>query len=188
MILPLSSLHGLSDSAPRQSAPTLPHRQGRLSRLAANAIVLYTSAVFLDSLRFKFSNAPKTQIIFSDLDAWAGSFGLRGIFSQTGLFSQHIIGGAELIASAILLGTMLAPRYRFLQPLGAMLGLGVMSGAISFHLFTPLGVNVDGDHGALFFAACGVWIGCALLLFLRRRELSTLRRRLSAFLAPDLRR
>ena len=45
---------------------------------------------------------------------------------------------------------------------GALAGLLVMSGAIFFHLFTPLGVvrivdvarNTDG--GVLFFMACGV--------------------------------
>jgi len=59
------------------------------------------------------------------------------------------------------------------QVLGAAMGLGVISGAIFFHLFTPLGVavvNTDGssDGGELFMLACGVWVACALLLWLRR--------------------
>lgn len=47
------------------------------------------------------------------------------------------------------------------------------SGAIFFHLFTPLGVavvNADGnrDGAELFTQACGVRLACALLLWLRR--------------------
>lgn len=154
------------------------------TRWAAHGITVYIAAVFLDSLRFKFANAPKTQIIFGDLDQWAGSLGAPGLFGHTGLFSQYVIGGAELVASAVLIGTMLLPRFRFLQPAGALLAIAIMSGAISFHLFTPLGVNVDNDGGALFFAACGVWIGAVVLLALRKAETAELIRRLGVFLAP----
>lgn len=176
---------------PPASAHSRPNRlgaarpaPGAVSKWIAHGVTIFMSAVFLDSLRFKFSNAPKTQIIFGDLDSWAASFGAPGLFAQTGLFSQHVIGGAELVASAILLGTMVLPRYRFLQPLGALLAIAIMSGAISFHLFTPLGINVDGDGGALFFTACGVWIGGVVLLFLRAAELGELGRRLRVFLSP----
>lgn len=150
----------------------------------ANGLTIFIAAVFLDSLRFKFTNAPKTQIIFGDLDAWAASFGAPGLFAQTGLFSQYVIGGAELVASIVLLATMLLRGYRFLQPLGALLGVAIMSGAISFHLFTPLGINVDNDGGALFYTACGVWVSSIVLLVIRRRELKDLVSRFSGFLSP----
>ncbi len=167
---------------PRTEKPAIP---AFATRWLAHGVTIFMSAVFLDSLRFKFTNAPKTQIIFGDLDAWAASFGAGGLFVQTGLFSQHVIGGAELIASIILLATMVLPRFRFLQPIGALLGVAIMTGAISFHLLTPLGVNVDGDGGALFFTACGVWIGGFVLLILRRRDAAELGRRLAAFFAPS---
>jgi len=56
----------------------------------------------------------------------------------------------------------------------------VMSGAIFFHLFTPLGVvrvvdaagNTDG--GLLFFMACGVWLGSAVLLYIDRQKILAL--------------
>lgn len=153
-------------------------------RWAAHGLTVFIAAVFLDSLRFKFTNAPKTRIIFGDLDQWSASLGAPGLFAQGGLFSQYAIGGAELAASLILIATMLLRRYRFLQPAGALLSIAIMSGAISFHLFTPLGVNVDNDGGALFFTACGVWIGSWVLLYLRRRELGELVKRLRAFFAP----
>lgn len=159
--------------------------QGTLPvRLLTHGLTIFIALVFIDSLRFKFSNAPKTQIIFGDLDRWAASLGAPGVFAQGGVFSQYVIGGAELLASIILIGTMVLKPYRFLQPVGAILAIAIMSGAVSFHLFTPLGVNVDNDGGALFFTACGVWLGGFALLFLRRRELGELRRRLGAFFAP----
>jgi hypothetical protein len=158
---------------------------GAIANWAAHGIVLFTSAVFLDSLRFKFTNAPKTEVIFGDLNAWAATFGAEGLFAHTGLFSQYAIGSAEFVASAILLATMFLKGYRFLQPLGALLGLAIMTGAISFHLFTPLGVNVEGDGGALFFAACGVWVSLVVLLFIRRRELGVLLKRLGVFLTSE---
>lgn len=169
---------------PRRPGASAPPRR-RLATLAAHGLTIFIAAVFLDSLRFKFTDAPKTQIIFGDLDQWAGSLGLPGLFAHTGLFSQYVIGGAELAASVILIAGALLPKHRFLQPLGALLGVAIMSGAIFFHLMTPLGVNVAGDGGALFFTACGVWIGSIVLLWLRRRETAVLIDRLRDFLAPD---
>ena len=68
----------------------------------------------------------------------------------------------------------LFPGLQWLRPIGALVSLGVISGAILFHLFTPLGVsvlNADGtrDGGLLFSLACGVWISAAILLFMSRQ-------------------
>ena len=134
--------------------------------------VLYVAFVFVQSLFFKFTNNPETQYIFGTLNAWAKSLGAPAVFARNGVFSQYVIGTAELAASTILLLSLL-PRFRELRPLGAALGLAVISGAIFFHLFTPLGVSVlneDGtrDGGLLFGLACGVWLCCALMLWLDR--------------------
>jgi hypothetical protein len=134
------------------------------------ALSLFASAVFLDSLRFKFTDHVNTQEIFGALDAWAASLGAPGLFAHTGLFSQYVIGSAELVASALLL-IGLTRRFRPLSVLGALLGLAVMTGAISFHLFTPLGVDPNHNGGGLFMAACGVWLSMATLLVLRRKVL-----------------
>ena len=133
-------------------------------------ISIFIAIIFLDSLRFKFTNAPETQTIFGKLDAWADTLGAGGIFSQTGLFSQYVIGSAELVASLLIL-TGLILGYKTLQGLGALIGVAIMTGAISFHLFTPLGIDPNNDGGGLFYAACGVWIGSIVLAFLRRNEL-----------------
>ncbi len=148
-----------------------------LRRFGPLALSVFIALVFLDSLRFKFTNHPNTQEIFGRLDAWADSFGAVGLFAQTGLFSQYVIGSAELVASALLLlGNI--PALRRLQPLGALVGMGVMTGAINFHLWTPLGVNVNEDGGALFFTACGVWASCLALLIIRRKDALALGRAL----------
>ncbi len=137
-------------------------------------LTLYVSFVFVQSLFFKFVRAPETIYIFEGkLDPWAASLGFPGVFAPGGIFSAYVIGSFELLASVLLLTGMLFSKLRVLQTLGAALGLGVISGAIFFHLFTPLGVavqNNDGssDGGQLFMLACGVWISCAILLWLRR--------------------
>jgi hypothetical protein len=137
-------------------------------------LTAYVAFVFIQSLFFKFTGSPETVYIFQGkLDPWAASLGFAGVFAPGGVFSAQVIGTFELIASLLLIaGAALASR-RWLQVLGAALGLGIISGAIFFHLFTPLGiavVNTDGtsDGGELFALACGVWVACALLLYIRR--------------------
>lgn len=134
------------------------------SRYLRIGLSFFIAFVFVQSLFFKFSGAPETQHIFGILDAWASeTFGLSGLFLPPGPFNAYVIGSAELVAAALLL-VGLAPQFRVLNVLGALLALGVISGAIVFHLFTPLGVDVQGDGGLLFFMAVGVWIASALLI------------------------
>ena len=66
--------------------------QKQFGRWAPRIITVFTAAVFLDSLRFKFTNHPNTQEIFGRLNDWASSLGAPGLFDQTGLFSQYVIG------------------------------------------------------------------------------------------------
>ena len=123
---------------------------------------LYVIVVFVQSLFFKFADAPETQHIFGTLDAWAAGFGLGGLFAPTGPFGQYVIGTAELVASAVLAAAFM-PRLRALRVPGGLMATGIMSGAIVFHLFTPLGVDVQDDGGLLFAMACGVWISGLVL-------------------------
>jgi uncharacterized membrane protein YphA (DoxX/SURF4 family) len=144
-------------------------------------LTLYVAFVFIQSLFFKFTNSPETQYIFGTLEAWGSSLGYPGLFAPSGIFSQYVVGAGELIASILLLAG-LTQRFRILRPAGAAMALGVISGAIFFHLFTPLGVsvlNADGtrDGGELFALAFGVWVSSALLLWLSRGFIPCLRRR-----------
>lgn len=153
-------------------------------KLAPQALALFMSAIFLDSLRYKFTDHPKTQVIFTRLNDWAGTLGLPGLFAHTGLFSQYVIGSAELLASALLLIGML-PRFHHLQALGALIGFAVMMGAVNFHLWTPLGTDPNKDGGGLFFAACLVLASAVvMLLVFRRKEFGALLGRIAGVFAP----
>lgn len=157
-----------------------------ISRLRTYAPVAYSaiaSAVFLDSLRFKFTNAVETQVIFGRLDAWAASFGAKGLFAQTGLFSQYVIGSAELIASALLLASLI-PALKRLRVIGALIAVAVMSGAVSFHLFTPLGIDPNNDGGGLFAMAVVVWLSSIAMLVAGRNVLAELVQAIAGVLLP----
>ncbi|MBY0564161.1 MAG: hypothetical protein K2P58_08240 [Hyphomonadaceae bacterium] len=155
-------------------------------RHAPTAISIFAAIVFLDSLRYKFTDHPNTQEIFGRLDGWAGTLGLPGLFAHTGLFSQYVIGTAELFASALLL-IGLMPRYVRLNAIGAAIGFAVMSGAVNFHLFTPLGIDPNNDGGGLFIAACIVWATTLTLMIIRRNELLGLIGDLRRALVPEAR-
>ena len=132
---------------------------------------LYIAFVFLQSLFFKFSGSEETVIIFNTIGSWMLDIGLPQGFAEA--FSKYggtTTGIVELIAAIL----VLTPVTRVW---GALAGVMVMSGAIFFHLFTPLGVvrvvdaagNTDG--GVLFFMACGVWLSSLVLLYVYRQKL-----------------
>ncbi len=148
------------------------------------AIAGLNALIFLDSLRYKFTDHPNTQEIFGRLDAWATTLGAPGLFSHTGIFSQYVIGAGELTASCLFITGAFLPGYRWLQALGALIGLAIMTGAISFHLFTPLGVDPNNDGGGLFLAACLVWTGCLALLAIRWKDLQVLAGKVADFASP----
>ncbi|ROP11139.1 hypothetical protein [Vibrio crassostreae] len=118
----------------------------------------FIAFVFIQSLFFKFTGSYETEHIFGTLATWSD-------LSWFGSFGGYLIGFAELIA-AILLFT----RW---HGLGAIMSVGIMSGAIFFHLFTPLGIQmpefnaageiVGDDGGLLFGMACLVWLCGAFL-------------------------
>jgi hypothetical protein len=125
------------------------HTVDWICRLAAAAILLQT-------LFFKFTAAPESVYIFSTLglEPW-GRIGS---------------GVAELIASVLLL----IPAT---TALGALLSLGVISGAIVSHL-TILGIVVMNDGGELFALALVVFACSAVVLVLHRHELPVIGTRL----------
>ena len=120
------------------------------------ALSAYIAFVFVQSLFFKFTGSAESIFIFSTLRDWSGI----SLFEPAG---RWIIGSAELVASILLF----IPRARVL---GAAMAVGIMTGAISFHLFTPLGVVIMGDGGELFALACGVWLSGWIILALSADE------------------
>jgi hypothetical protein len=121
------------------------------------ALSAYIAIVFVQSLFFKFTGSAESIFIFSTLRAWSGI----ALFEPVG---RWVIGISELIASVLLL----MPRTRIF---GAAMAIGIMTGAIFFHLFTPLGVEIMGDGGELFTLACGVWISGWVILGLSAHEI-----------------
>ncbi len=130
---------------------------------------LYIAAIFLDSLRYKFTNHPNTENIFGILDSWAGTLGFSGIFAHAGIFSPYVIGTVELIAVVLILLGLL-PRFRVLSLIGSGIAFVIMSGALFFHLFTPLGIDPNQDGGGLFVAAVLLWCASIVLISIRLRE------------------
>ena len=121
------------------------------------ALSAYIAVVFVQSLFFKFTGAPESIYIFSTLRDWSGI----ALFEPAG---RWIIGLCELTASILLF----VPRTRIF---GAALAIGIMTGAIFFHLFSPIGVVILGDGGELFTLACGVWISGWIILALSLGEI-----------------
>ena len=107
------------------------------------------AAILLQTLYFKFTGAPESVYIFETvgMEPW-GRYGS---------------GAVELLASIFLL----IPRTAWL---GAGLALGVICGAIFFHL-TILGIEVMGDGGFLFILACVVFVSSLIILWKERKNI-----------------
>lgn len=137
-------------------------------------LAVFIAIVFVQSLFFKFSNSFETQHIFGTIGEWMSGIGFLE-FAAAGFaaYGGYTVGTVELIASILLL-------IRKTQAYGAVLAFGVISGAIFFHLFTPLGVSVvineagDQDGGQLFAMAVLVWIFSLTIAWLRRSDIAAL--------------
>ncbi len=133
-----------------------------MKKYAPWILVLIPVIVFLQSLPFKFSGAPETVHIFTTIGDWFNSIGLAAVGGPFAQFGAYGVGSAELIASVLLL----IPATRHW---GALFGFGVLSGALFFHLATPLGVAVKfpgapvGGDPTLFVMAVVSWL-CLLAL------------------------
>jgi hypothetical protein len=119
---------------------------------------LLVAGILLQTLFFKFSGADESVYIFTQLGAepWG-----------------RIGSGILELAAALLLLTPAGAPY------GAILTLGLMSGAIMSHL-TVLGIEVRGDGGLLFALALLSFAGAAVVLLLRRSQIPMVARYLGA--------
>jgi hypothetical protein len=110
---------------------------------------IVAALIMLQTLYFKFSASDESVYIFSRLgmEPW-GRIG-------TGIL--------ELIASMLIL-------YPKTTSIGALIAMGLMGGAIWFHL-TKLGIPVKNDGGQLFIYALLVFVSSGILLFTYRHAL-----------------
>ena len=109
---------------------------------------LIVAGILFQTLFFKFTGAEESVYIFSTLgiEPW-------------GRFASGI---AELVVVVLILWPATAA-------LGALLGLGVITGALLSH--TRLGFVVKDDGGLLFALAVIVFVSSATVVYLRRAEL-----------------
>ncbi len=109
---------------------------------------IIAAGILLQTLFFKFSGAPESIYIFSQLgvEPW-------------GRFFTAVI---ELIVSILLL----IPAT---SAVGALMSLGVMGVALMSHIFI-LGIQVQNDGGTLFFLAVTVFL-CSLVIVYFNRSL-----------------
>ena len=137
-------------------------------------IVLWISKVFLFSLPYKFTLHPDTQHIFGTIGNWMKGIIGEEIGTWFSSYGAYAVGSFELITATILLLPALfwilkknkiisyAPSQNLLHEWGGLLAFFVMTGAVFFHLFTPLGIEVihegQNDHGSLFYAASSIVI------------------------------
>jgi hypothetical protein len=112
---------------------------------------LIAAVIMLQTLYFKFTGHPQSVALFTQLgmEPW-GRIG---------------IGVLELIAAVLIL-------YPRTTGWGALLGVGLMGGALFFHL-TKLGIIFDGDAG-LFIYAVITFVCCLILVIKFRSQLPIL--------------
>jgi uncharacterized membrane protein YphA (DoxX/SURF4 family) len=108
--------------------------------------------ILVQTLYFKFTGAEESVYIFKTL----------------GMEPYGRIGSgiAELVASILIL----IPRTTLY---GAIIGLGIMTGAILSHLLV-LGIEVQNDGGTLFILALITFLCCAILIFINKNRILNL--------------
>jgi hypothetical protein len=120
----------------------------RIELILSWVMQLIVAGILFQTLFFKFTGAEESVYIFSTLgiEPWG----------------RIASGIAELVVVVLILWPSTAA-------LGALLGLGVITGALVSH--TRLGLVVKDDGGLLFALAVIVFLSSATVLYLRRAEL-----------------
>jgi len=110
---------------------------------------ILAAIIMLQTLFFKFTGAEESIYIFTEMgiEPWG----------------RIVTGVAELIAAILIL---YSPTLLF----GAILGVGIMSGAILSHI-AVLGIEVKDDGGQLFIYAVLVWVSCSILIWMNKDRL-----------------
>jgi len=129
----------------------------RAQTIASWIFQLVAAAILGQTLFFKFTGAPESRYIFETLGA--EPWGRLGS------------GALELVAVILLL----VPRT---AGAGAVLALGLMTGALGAHL-TRLGIEVQGDGGLLFALALTVFASALVVAWLRRAAIPVVGRLLA---------
>lgn len=121
------------------------------AKLLSWVTAILSAIIMLQTLYFKFTAAPESVYIFTQL-------GLEP-------FGRIGVGVAELIASILLI----IPKGRFS---GALMGISLMMGAVIGHL-TKLGIDIMNDGGYLLALCLIVLVNCLICLYLERKQLTS---------------
>jgi len=122
------------------------------STIGIGVLKLLAAIIMLQTLYFKFTASEESVYIFTKLGM--EPYGRIGI------------GILELIASILIL-------FSKTTVFGATLAVGLMAGAIFFHI-TRLGIVVQNDGGQLFIYAMLVFVSSLLLIIIYRQQLYSL--------------
>jgi hypothetical protein len=125
---------------------------------------LFIAGVLLWYEQYKLTGNPGSVWLFTTLSDWLFLDGYEKPFRLS-------VASTEILASVLV---VIPPTRMY----GAGLALCIMSGAIFFHVASPLGIDPYGDGGSLFKEACGVWLLSAFILLVYRAEAAALIRRL----------
>lgn len=125
--------------------------------------VIYIAFVLLWYEQYKLTGAEGSVALFTVLTDWLGFHGYEKVM-------RIGVGSAEIVASAFIL-------IPWTQGLGALGVIALMSGALFFHLVSPLGVDPYNDGAFLFREACSVWVCAWAVAWWRREQLLALARR-----------
>lgn len=120
----------------------------KFQKIAGIILRLIAALILLQTLRFKFFAHPESVALFTKLgvEPWG----------------RIATGVIELVTGMLLL-------WRPAAFAGAILGIGLMTGAIASHLLV-LGIESAGDGGQLFALAIIEWVACLLIAVLYRRD------------------
>jgi len=129
-------------------------------RLLVWPLAAWIAYVFVWYLQYKFTGHPGSTYLFTVLTDWLGVPGHEQAM-------RIGTGTAELTAAVLLF----VPRW---QVIGAGMSLGIMTGAIFFHIVSPLAIDPYGDGGVLFKEACATWAAAAAILAIRHRDVAEL--------------
>jgi hypothetical protein len=125
-------------------------------------LALWIAYIFVWYLQYKFFGHAGSVWLFTVLTDWLGFSGYEKIM-------RIGVGVAELGAALLCLS-------RRTQMVGGMAATGVMTGAIFFHVVSPLGLDPYDDGAVLFKEALLVWAAGIGLATLRRGDLPDLLR------------
>lgn len=136
----------------------------RALKLFAWVPALYAAYIMLWYEQYKLTAHEGSVMLFTILSDWLFISGYEQPFRLT-------VAIAEIVAAVLIINV---PTRMY----GAGLTLGLMSGAIFFHVVSPLGIDPYGDGGELFKEACMTWVSAAVVLVIYRAEALALVERL----------